>query len=126
MMVCLDSWAVMRWLDGVEPTASQVDDCMATAPVMSWVNVAEVYYMTERLAGRANAEEVADALRLRLRLDEATPTRTLEAARVKAAFPMALADAFAVATAQAHRAVLWTGDPEILDAGGDWETLDLR
>ena len=39
---------------------------------------------------------------------------------------MALADAFAVATALAHEAVLLTGDPEILDIGGTWMTEDLR
>jgi hypothetical protein len=39
---------------------------------------------------------------------------------------MAYADAFAVATAVAHRAVLLTGDPEIIDAGGGWRVEDLR
>ena len=39
---------------------------------------------------------------------------------------MAYADAFAVATALAHDAMILTGDPEILDAGGPWLTDDLR
>lgn len=124
--VCLDSWAVLAWLTGDEPAASRIDEVLGRGPVMSWINVAEVYYTVARRVGRDRAEDVIDDLRLRLRLDEATPTRVLEAARVKAEFPMALADAFAVATAQAHGAVLWTGDPEILDANGPWLTEDLR
>jgi len=50
----------------------------------------------------------------------------LEACALKADHPMALGDAFAVATAQAYRAVLLTGDPEILDGVRGWELEDLR
>jgi predicted nucleic acid-binding protein len=39
---------------------------------------------------------------------------------------MAYADAFALATAIAHKANLLTGDPEILDGTGRWPTEDLR
>ncbi len=39
---------------------------------------------------------------------------------------MAFADAFALAAARAHDAVLLTGDPEILEARGDWKVEDLR
>lgn len=38
----------------------------------------------------------------------------LEAARLKARYPMSYADAFAVATARAERAAIVTGDAEIL------------
>jgi hypothetical protein len=38
----------------------------------------------------------------------------MEAAELKALHPISYADAFAVATARAERAVLVTGDPEIL------------
>jgi hypothetical protein len=37
----------------------------------------------------------------------------MAAARIKAQCPLAYADAFAIATAAAHDAVLLTGDPEI-------------
>lgn len=124
--VCLDSWAVLAWLMGEQPAAGRVESAMSDGPVMSWINVAEVYYTLTRLAGHERAEEVADELRVRLRLDDATPTRVLEAARIKADFPMALGDAFAIATAQAHQATLWTGDPEILEADGPWTAEDLR
>jgi len=48
------------------------------------------------------------------------------AAHIKARHPMAYAEAFAVATALAHRATLLTGDPEILDADPTWPVVDLR
>ena len=48
-----------------------------------------------------------------LTFDPVTPERVLEAARIKASHPIAYADAFAVATAAAHGAVLLTGDHEI-------------
>jgi predicted nucleic acid-binding protein len=46
-------------------------------------------------------------------LDSATPERVMAAARIKAQYPLAYADAFAIATAAAHDAVLLTGDRAI-------------
>jgi predicted nucleic acid-binding protein len=126
MSVCLDSWAVLRWLEGSEPAAARVDEVLQDRPVMSWVNVGEVFYIVHRSAGPERATRVVEHLRARIFLDEATPRRVLDAAAIKAVHPMAYADAFALATAQAHGAVLLTGDPEILGAGGDWRVEDLR
>ncbi len=123
---CLDSWAVLRWLEGVEPAASRVDALLGKRPLMSWINVSEVFYVTIRSVGRQIADDVVSDLRHFADLDAVTPARVLEAGAIKAAYPMALADAFAVATALAHEAVLLTGDPEILDIGGAWMTEDLR
>jgi PIN domain nuclease of toxin-antitoxin system len=39
---------------------------------------------------------------------------------------MALGDAFCVATALAHNAKIYTGDPEIIRAQGNWKVQDLR
>ena len=125
---CLDSWAVLRWLEGVEPAASRVDALLAqraAAPVMSWVNLGEVFYVTMRASGRAAADDVVGDLRRLVRLDDASGRRVLEAAAIKATYPMAYADAFAVATALAHGATLVTGDPEILRPGAPWKTEDL-
>ncbi|MCL1693269.1 MAG: type II toxin-antitoxin system VapC family toxin [Actinomycetia bacterium] len=126
MTVCLDSWAVLRWLEGTEPAATRVDDVLAERPCMSWINAGEVYYIVTRLAGEAEAETVVNDLRLSVRLDPAVPVRVIEAASIKARYPMAYADAFAVATALAHDATLLTGDPEIIEAGGPWRVEDLR
>ena len=117
---------MLRWLEGAEPAASRVESLIEDRPVMSWINVAEVYYVTARSAGRTIADEVVRDLAATLELDLPSVTRVLEAAAIKADHPMSLADAFALATAAAHDAVLLTGDPEILDAGGLWRTEDLR
>ncbi len=126
MTVCLDSWAVLRWLNGVEPAFSRVEAELADRPVMSWINLGEVYYVVWRAEGPDKADEVVGALRAGLDLDTPTPERTLAAALVKARQPMAYADAFAVATAEARRVPLFTGDPEIIDADLPIEVVDLR
>lgn len=126
MTDCLDSWAVLRWLEGVEPAASRVESAMASRAVMSWINLGEVAYIVERLAGEDRAREVVRELRRRLALELPMQARVLEAAHIKAGHSMAYADAFALATAIAHKANLLTGDPEILDGTGRWPTEDLR
>lgn len=126
MSFCLDSWAVLRWLEGTEPAASRVEEVLAGRPVMSWINLGEVHYITIRRAGEETADHVVRTVRRAVVAVEASSDRVLAASRVKAVFPMALADAFAVSTAMEHRAVLLTGDPEIIDGGGPWETMDLR
>jgi predicted nucleic acid-binding protein len=124
---CLDSWAVLRWLEGEEPAASRVERSFETRPVMSWINLGEVFYVIHRAAGADRARVVVNDLRHQLRLDLPSEIRVLEAAAIKARYAVAYADAFAVATAVAHRANLLTGDPEILDDGDPtWPTIDLR
>jgi predicted nucleic acid-binding protein len=93
---------------------------------MSWVNLGEVYYTVHRAAGAAEAESTLTLLRPMLLLDSATPERVLSAARIKAAHPLAYADAFAIATAAAHKAVLLTGDPEITERSVGCKVEDLR
>ena len=126
MTDCLDSWAVLAWLEGVEPAASRVQDALANHPVMSWINVGEVAYVLERRAGVDRSREVVRELRRLLNLDLPTEERVIEAARVKAGHRMAYADAFAVATALAHGANLLTGDPEILRGDKSWSVVDVR
>jgi predicted nucleic acid-binding protein len=126
MTDCLDSWAVLAWLVGDEPAASVVDNVMADRPIMSWINLGEVAYITERRQGAETSRRLVIELRPRLRLDQPTPSRVLEAARIKAAHTVAYADAFAVATALAHGATLLTGDPEILGGDPTWPILNLR
>lgn len=127
MTHCLDAWAVLEWLHGGEPARTRVLALLEQErPVMSWINLGEVAYTLERRAGAKRAAEVVARLRGRLTLDLPTPDRVLEAAAVKARQTLSYADAFAVATARAHDAVLVTGDPEILAGDPDWQTEDLR
>lgn len=126
MTYALDSWAILSWLDGEEPAATRIEEVLTTRPLVNWINLGEVFYIVMRRAGEQEAERVIRSLRPRIALDDASAERVLAAARIKAQHPMAFADALAISTAQAHRAVLLTGDPEILSAPGPWTTEDLR
>jgi uncharacterized protein len=124
---CLDSWAVLRFLEGDGPAARRVRQVLrAGRPVMSWINLGEVYYTVHRVAGALEADATLTQLRSLLTLDTATPERVLAAARLKAIHPLAYGDAFAVATAVAHGAVLLTGDAEIIKRSVGCRVEDLR
>jgi predicted nucleic acid-binding protein len=93
---------------------------------MSWINLGEVFYTVHREAGAAEAESTLALLRPLLTLDPVSPERVLAAARIKAVHPLAYGDAFAVATAAAHGAVLLTGDPEITTRAVGFRVEDLE
>ena len=127
MTACLDSWAVIAWLEGQEPARSIVVETLdAGRPWMSWLNLGEVADQLERRRGADEAALVVARLRAALALDDVTPSRVLAAARLKAAHPIAFADCFAAATATAHDAVLLTGDPELLERDLGCSMRDLR
>jgi predicted nucleic acid-binding protein len=125
--VCLDSWAILQWLDGEEPAFSRVEELIEQRPVASWMNLVEVYYRVERDHGRLAADDTLAQLRGCLSLDLPGTARMIEAARLKARAAIALGDCFAIATAAAHGLVLLTGDPEIIDlTESPCATEDLR
>ncbi len=127
MSACLDAWAILAWLDGEEPALSRVDAIIHTRPVVSWINLVEVSYRVERDHGRLAADDTMTALRASVSPDLPGTARMIEVARLKARAPIALGDCFAVVTAAAHRLVLLTGDPEILELqGSPCKTEDLR
>ncbi len=77
------------------------------------INVGEVLYITERERGVAQAHQALAAIeQLPLELLAVTRERILAAAHIKARFPLAYADAFAVAAAQEFQGIVLTGDPE--------------
>jgi PIN domain nuclease of toxin-antitoxin system len=125
--VCLDSWAILAWLDGEEPALSRVEGVIAERPTVSWVNLVEVYYRVERDHGRIAADDALASLRAALSLDLPGTARMVQTARLKARASIALGDCFAVTTAAAHGLVLLTGDPEILGLSDPpCPTEDLR
>jgi uncharacterized protein with PIN domain len=113
---CLDSWAVLAWLDGEEPAAEIVQRTLdSERPAISWINLVEVEYQVRRQHGIQDAEEVLGRLRELVDEELAGVARMRAVAALKAEHPVALADCFAIATAAARSATLITGDPEILD-----------
>ena len=127
MTIVLDSWAVLRYLEDASPAAEAVSDLLGREkPLMSWINLGEVHLVVRRLRGEeAATETVRD---LRDVIDARLPDERLvvEAARIKADYPMAYADAFAAAFTVDADATLWTGDPELLIEGSSWRWRDLR
>jgi uncharacterized protein with PIN domain len=126
LSVCLDSWAVLAWLDGEEPAHNRIEQLIGDWPLMSWVNAVEVYYRVERDHGRFEADEVLTGLRKTFELDLPSVRLMIETARLKASTPIALGDCFAIATACARNLTLLTGDPEILDRDTPCAVEDLR
>jgi predicted nucleic acid-binding protein len=123
----LDSWAVIRYLEDAAPAAPLVNALLdEQRPIISWINLGEVFYVIRRLHGEDPAAETVRDLRDALIPELPTVERVLAAARIKSDHPLAYADAFAAATAMAHDAELWTGDPELLLEGSPWRWRDLR
>ncbi|HVD38451.1 MAG TPA: PIN domain-containing protein [Solirubrobacterales bacterium] len=129
MKRCLDSWAVLAWLDGDEPAADVVERVIKRErPGMSWINLVEVHYRTIRNHGRQEADQVLATLRPLVTESLPGIAAMRSASSLKAEHPIALADCFAIALAAEERAALLTGDPEILDRTGQLpcKVVDLR
>jgi predicted nucleic acid-binding protein len=123
MPLVLDSWALIAWLQD-KPAAGRVQAFLDAASAasnplalyVSAINAGEVYYQLVRAQRRPQAEQFWRSLNSRempLTLVPATTPRVKRAAGIKALYPLAYADAFAVALAVEKHAPLATGDPEI-------------
>jgi ribonuclease VapC len=114
----LDSYALLAYFGG-EEGAEVVRGLLAAAERgdavlhLSVVNLGEIAYISERAHGRAGAERVIAAIdQLPISVESADLRRTLDTAHLKASYPIAYADAFALALAVEMDAALVTGDPE--------------
>lgn len=114
----LDSYALLAYLQG-EPGGGRVVHLLREAEAgrsrlfLSILNLGEVLYLVERRRGLRAAQAVlANIYQLPVARLPVTEETVLAAAHLKAHHPIAYADAFAVAAAQAQQAALVTGDPE--------------
>ena len=114
----LDSFAILAFLED-ERGASRVENIIEQAhedklrAVLSMINLGEILYITQRNRGLSAAQKMLAAIdQLPFRILSADRERVLAAAHIKATFPVAYADAFAIAAAQEFNAVVITGDPE--------------
>lgn len=116
--VVLDSFALLAFLRGEageEMVAELLERAgLRDAPLhMTEVNYAEVKYTVIRKDGRDRWAEIASELpALPIEYHPATRALADVAADFKARHKLSLADAFAAALAQAHKAKLITGDPQ--------------
>lgn len=125
MTAVLDTWPVIAFLKG-ESAAPRVRALLEEDALISAVNLGEAYYLTAREGGEARADAVVDDLRSVMRVEDSDWPVVRAAARVKARGGLSYADAFCVATAQRHRAPLYTGDPELIAMSDLVEVVDLR
>lgn len=80
---------------------------------MSLINFGEIVYLIERRLGLPAAHQFLGKAKVApIELVPATYQRVIEAAHIKASYPMSYADAFATALAQEFDATILTGDPE--------------
>ncbi len=114
----LDSHAVLAFLEG-EEGEEHIRSLLKKATggdcelFMSIVNLGEVLYITERGRGLPKAQEVLARIdELPIQIVDADRAQTLAAAHIKAQWPIAYADCFAVALARTKGATIVTGDPE--------------
>jgi len=121
----LDAFAILAWLQkepGWQDVRRLFEQASAghTNLLISAINLGEVYYRLCKLRERRTADKF---LRSALgggfpwQVVPASNERVWAAARIKAEYPVAYADAFAVALALEYGAELVTGDPEILALG---------
>lgn len=117
----LDSWALLAWLRG-EPSAQVIDALFSRAESgdlalhCSAINAGEVFYQLLRARRVDEAERFWSGLargEAPVRLEMVTVPRVRSAALVKATYPLAYADAFAIALAREFGFPLVTGDPEM-------------
>jgi len=114
----LDSFALLAYLGG-EAGEGRVKGILHEGSrgnnrtLMSLINLGEVVYITERERGLAKAQEVLAVIeQLPIEILPIDRQTVLAAAHIQAGYPVAHADAFAIAAAQAHYGVLVTGDTE--------------
>lgn len=114
----LDSFALLAYLGG-EPGAARIRSLLAESGhgrcnvYMSLVNLGEVLYIAERENGLVSAQQTLAAVeQLPIQVLPVTRQTVLAAAHVKAPYPVAYADAFAIVAAQHYRGAVVTGDPE--------------
>ena len=114
----LDSYALMAYL-GAEPGWERVKEILSQAEdgtlslYLCMINLGEILYMTERRRGLEKAQDVQALIEnLPIEIVDAARDLILDAAHIKANYPLSYADAFVVALAQRENGVILTGDPE--------------
>jgi predicted nucleic acid-binding protein len=114
----LDSFAVLAWIQD-EPGAQTVEDLLYEAQdeaervLLNIINLGEVYYCCARVQDISFACDIIEKIRLLpVTIYPCPNDLVLEAAAIKAQFPISYADAFIVATAIRENARIVTGDPD--------------
>jgi predicted nucleic acid-binding protein len=114
----LDSYAVLAWIQD-ENGAQFVEDLLYRARgnkaevLLNIINLGEIFYRCARVVDIQSAHNLLENIRLLpIRIMPCPNDLVLEAAEIKSRYPIAYADAFALASALREDACIVTGDPE--------------
>jgi predicted nucleic acid-binding protein len=115
----LDSFALLAYLNR-ETGHLMVKEALRKAQeagesiLMNEINIGETYYILHRNKGEKGAEYFLETILPGLPIQPLTNDLELviQAAKIKAEYPLSFADCFAVASARREGAVVLTGDPE--------------
>ena len=113
----LDSSSVLIFLQD-QPGSDTVEDLITaddTELAMSLINLGEVRYVVQRVAGEARAAQVEEGLLAtsKIKVFDASWERIRAAARIKAAGGVSFADCFGIALAEELGAAFVTSDAEV-------------
>lgn len=118
MIYVLDTYALLAYL-GAEEGQRTVQELLKQAAegsvklYLTIINYGEVLYVVERERGLTAAQMTVAAIdQLPVEVVEADRELTFGAAHIKANYPLAYADCFAVALARDVEGVVVTGDPK--------------
>jgi len=126
----LDSWPILEWINARQPATNAVRKLLEESEagharlLMSAINVGEVYYFLRKHYSDELAQswkELSGTLPVTIHVP--TMEEIWDAAALKGRYPIAYADAFAVALAYKNHCPLLTGDPvlrSIADLKLDW------
>jgi len=113
--ILLDTYAVLAYLQG-EKGSEVVKDILASknTVLMNEINIGETYYILTKSQNLEKAEFFLNTILPSLNIKPLgnTLNDVIEAARIKARYPISYADAFVVATALREKAIIVTGDPD--------------
>jgi ribonuclease VapC len=115
----LDSFALLAYLNK-EQGFQKVMDMMSEAQkseddlLMNEINVGEAYYTIFRKRGSEKADYFLETILASLPISPVANdfSDVMEAAKIKAEYPLSFTDCFAVSTARKIGALIVTGDPE--------------
>ena len=112
----IDSFALLAYLKQ-ESNYQKVEDLLSskeTQLLMNDINIGETFYILARERGLDQAEYFINAILPNLPITKMgnTLTEVIQAAKIKAQYPISYADCFAVATAIREKATIITGDPD--------------
>ena len=114
----LDAFAMLAYLQkesGYERVRELLSDGQKdTTVIMNAINIGEVYYILARERPGEEADFFVDMIvpAVNIKVESNDMQDVIAAAKIKAAYHLSYADAFAAATTQKYAAVLLTGDPE--------------